>query len=158
GPGHVTLMLHAFVHRDMEVVRARAAEPFRRYLKSSADLMRGFGRSVGINIDDASFSDADLDALVARAHERFFATSGLFGTPRSCTELVHRVEDIGVDEIACLVDFGIDTDAVLDSLTYLDALRRRIQRRPRAVTVPAQIAAHGVTHLQCTPSFAQGLL
>src|SRR5258707_10828327 len=44
GPGHVTLMLHTFVHRDMEVVRARASGPFRNYLRSSADLMRGFGR------------------------------------------------------------------------------------------------------------------
>jgi natural product biosynthesis luciferase-like monooxygenase protein len=159
GPGHVTLMLHAFVHRDMEVVRAKAAGPFRNYLKSSFDLMRGFGRSVGINIDDASFTQADLDALVGRAHERFFETSGLFGTPRSCGEMVTRIEQLGVDEIACLIDFGIDADAVLESLPYLDALRRRTQRRrPAARTVPEQIAAHGATHLQCTPSLAQALV
>jgi hypothetical protein len=159
GPGHVTLMLHTFVHRDIEVVRARAAEPFRRYLRSSADLMRGFGKSLGIDIDEASFTGADLDALVARAHDRFFETSGLFGTPRSCEAMVARIEDIGVDEIACLIDFGIDRDAVLDSLPYLDVLRRRTQRRRTTLpTIPEQIAAHGVTHLQCTPSLAQTLL
>jgi amino acid adenylation domain-containing protein len=32
------------------------------------------------------------------------------------------------------------------------------RRQPAARTVPEQIAAHGVTHLQCTPSLAQGLL
>jgi natural product biosynthesis luciferase-like monooxygenase protein len=159
GPGHVTLMLHTFVHRDMAVVRARAAEPFRRYLRSSADLMRGFGKSLGIDIDEAAFTAADLDALVARAHDRFFETSGLFGTPRSCEAMVARIEDIGVDEIACLIDFGIAGDAVLDSLPHLDALRRRTQRRrPVVPTIPEQIAARGVTHLQCTPSLAQTLL
>ncbi|XXY51130.1 MupA/Atu3671 family FMN-dependent luciferase-like monooxygenase [Sorangium sp. So ce269] len=159
GSGHVTLMLHTFVDRDMEVVREKAAEPFRRYLKSSLDLMRGFGRAVGINIDASTFSEADLDALVSRAHERFFAQSGLFGTPRSCEEMVGRIEELGVDEIACLIDFGVDTDSALAGLRYVDALRRRAQRRPPAsVQVPAQIAAHGVTHVQCTPSFAQALL
>ncbi|WP_437729976.1 MupA/Atu3671 family FMN-dependent luciferase-like monooxygenase [Sorangium sp. So ce1335] len=159
GAGHVTLMLHAFVERDMEIVREKAAEPFRRYLKSSLDLMRGFGRSVGIDVDASTFSPADLDALVGRAHERFFAQSGLFGTPRSCEEMVGRIEELGVDEIACLVDFGVETESALGGLRYLDALRRRALRRPPAsVQVPAQIAAHGVTHVQCTPSFAQALL
>jgi natural product biosynthesis luciferase-like monooxygenase protein len=159
GPGHVTLMLHTFVHRDPAVVRAAAAEPFRRYLKSSVDLMRGFGRSMGIDVDDAAFTDADLDALVHRAHERFFETSGLFGTPQACAAMVGRIEEIGVDEIACLIDFGVATEDVLASLPYLDALRRRAQRRrPTPRTVPEQITAHGVTHLQCTPSLAQALL
>ncbi len=32
---------------------------------------------------------------------------------------------MGVDEIACLVDFGVDADSVLESLHRLDRLRAR---------------------------------
>ena len=49
------------------------------------------------------------------AFERYFGTAGLFGTPESCLATVDRLRGLGVDEIACLIDFGVDDDAVLDA-------------------------------------------
>ena len=40
-------------------------------------------------------------------------------------QLLAQLADAGVDEIACLVDFGVDADTVLDQLDALDALRER---------------------------------
>ncbi|WP_225888940.1 non-ribosomal peptide synthase/polyketide synthase [Myxococcus xanthus] len=163
GEGHVTLMLHTFVGHDVERVRETVEAPLRRYLSNSADLMRGLGRTLGVDLDPASVRPEDMDALVGRAFGRFFEGAGLFGTPRTCREQVARIEALGVDEVACLIDFGVDTDAVLASLPALDAVRQRCERDFRLqsqeeITVPAQLRRHGVTHLQCTPSLAQALL
>ncbi len=161
GEGHVTLMLHTFVGQDVDRVRATVEGPFRRYLSSSADLMRGLGRTFGF--EPASVRPEDLEALAQRAFDRYFEEAGLFGTPRTCREQVARIEALGVDEVACLIDFGVDSDTVLASLPALDALRQRSERDFRlqgqqGATVPAQLRRHGITHLQCTPSLAQALL
>ncbi|AEI67135.1 non-ribosomal peptide synthetase [Corallococcus macrosporus] len=163
GEGHVTLMLHTFVGQDVERVRETVEGPLRRYLSDSADLMRGLGRTLGVDLDPASVRPEDLDALVGRAFGRFFEGAGLFGTPRTCRDQVARIEALGVDEVACLIDFGVDTDEVLASLPALDAVRQRCERDFRLQSqgddaVPAQLRRHGVTHLQCTPSLAQALL
>jgi hypothetical protein len=36
--------------------------------------------------------------------------------------------EAGVDEAACLVDFGVDADAVLESLDHLNELREHYQQ------------------------------
>ena len=72
-------------------------------------------------LDD--LSPEEETALMAAAFERYFKTHGLFGTPESCGEMIETLKDIGVDEIACLIDFGVDQDIVLESLEQLNALR-----------------------------------
>jgi hypothetical protein len=44
------------------------------------------------------------------------------GTVDDCRQFVFTLADIGVDEIACLIDFLDDYDAVLESLEYLATL------------------------------------
>jgi acyl-coenzyme A synthetase/AMP-(fatty) acid ligase/acyl carrier protein len=64
-----------------------------------------------------------------------------------------------VDEMACLIDFGIAEDTVLSSLPLLNTVRQLSNTPQRvAATVPEQIERHAVTHLQCTPSRASMLL
>ena len=66
-----------------------------------------------------------------------------------------------MDEIACLIDFGIAPDTVLEHLQDIKALMEAA-RAPRAstrrVSVADNVLQHGVTHLQCTPSMAAMLL
>ncbi|MFY0566790.1 MupA/Atu3671 family FMN-dependent luciferase-like monooxygenase [Archangium lansingense] len=161
GQGHVTLMLHTYVDPDLERVKARVEAPFKAYLRSSLDLMTGIGRSLGMDVDARSLRPADLDRIVAHAFERYFETSGLFGTPRGCRDMVERVRELGVDELGCLIDFGIDSDAVLESLPALDQLRRLTERDGRrsgdVPSLPEQLRRHRITHLQCTPSHARAL-
>ena len=54
--------------------------------------------------------------------DRYFETGGLFGTARTGGDGA-EVVGIGVDEVACLIDFGVDTDAVLAALPHLDRLK-----------------------------------
>ncbi len=158
GEGHVTLMLHTYVEQDMAVVRERVREPFTNYLRSSADLMRNLARSLGQNLEQ--ISDDDMEVLLGHAFERYFETSGLFGTPASCLRLVNQLKTVGVDEIACLIDFGVEVDAVLDSFAALNQLKQLSQPRldsTEEYSLAGQIRRHGVSHLQCTPSMARML-
>jgi alkanesulfonate monooxygenase SsuD/methylene tetrahydromethanopterin reductase-like flavin-dependent oxidoreductase (luciferase family) len=61
-------------------------------------------------------------------------SSGLFGTPERCLAQLARLRAIDVDEIACLIDFGVPADEVLASLPLLDQVRASARRncaRPR---------------------------
>ena len=156
--GHVTLMLHAFVGDDLDEVREKVRTPFCNYLKSSVDLVKDLTQSLGPDVTPDMLSPEDLDAMLNRAFDRYFETSGLLGTRSTCLKMVERLKAIGVNEIACLVDFGIDFQSTMDSLSHLDHIRQESNASTAATSsdfsVAAQIARHGVTHLQCTPSLA----
>lgn len=158
GAGHVTLMLHTYVGQEMETVRDLVRQPFCDYLRTSMDLVRNLGRWLGRDFDPATLSEEDTEALLLHAFERYFETSGLFGTPDTCMRIVEQLSEIGVDEIACLVDFGVEVDTVLDGLKHLAVLAERWRpggtSEEEEYSLPALIARHEVTHLQCTPSMA----
>jgi natural product biosynthesis luciferase-like monooxygenase protein len=169
GRGHVTLMLHTFVGTDLEQVRALVRKPFLEYLRVSTDLIQqarwdcpAFANKADCRSgpgDASDLSEADLEVLMDHAFDRYFTTSGLFGTPQTCLEMVDHLKAIGVDEVACLIDFGVEGDAVLEGLRHLDELRQRSQPEDDEGdhSIPVQIKRHQVTHLQCTPSLARML-
>lgn len=160
GGGHVTLMLHTFVGEDEESVRAEVRGPLTRYLRGSVSLFTPFAAALGLDMNN--LSDADVDALAEHAFARYYETSGLFGTPESCLALVDRLRSIGVDELACLIDFGIPSTTVMEHLPYLDRLRvlsaGQTHGRASDDSIAALIRRNGVTHMQCTPSLARMLV
>jgi natural product biosynthesis luciferase-like monooxygenase protein/amino acid adenylation domain-containing protein len=128
--GHVTVLLHTLVGGDADDVRERARRPFCDYLKSSLDLFQNLVRSQGLEIDFERLSEDDMEYLLSAAYERYVRTSALVGTPDTCAPVVQSLSDIGVDEIACFIDFGVEAETVLGNLTHLDALRERYEARP----------------------------
>ncbi|MFI1195237.1 MupA/Atu3671 family FMN-dependent luciferase-like monooxygenase [Micromonospora sp. NPDC020750] len=158
GSGHVTLMLHTFLGTDAEQVRELVRAPLCAYLKSSFDLLSGLGAVSGRSSDFRDLPEGELDALVAQAFDRFFDTAALLGTPEAAADLVDRLKAIEVDEVACLIDFGVDHDHVLAALPHLRTAREISEERRRVALadepVAAQLRRHHVTHLQCTPSLA----
>jgi natural product biosynthesis luciferase-like monooxygenase protein/amino acid adenylation domain-containing protein len=164
GPGaaHVTLMLHTFVGEDLDQVRETVRRPFSNYLRSSLGLIKNLALSLGKDIDSAGFTGEDMDAVVAQAFDRYFDTSGLLGTADSCLAMVERLKAIGVDEIACLIDFGVDVESTLSGLRHLAEVKDRSNQKRKAASannsLATQLRRHRVTHLQCTPSMASMLL
>jgi natural product biosynthesis luciferase-like monooxygenase protein len=174
GPGRVTLMLHTFVGGSDEAVRELVRGPMKQYLGSSLNLVKphawsfpafkGRKASPDTSTDELfrDLSAADLDALLDHSFERYFETGGLFGSIDTCVAIVERLRAAGVDEIACLIDFGVPADQVLSSLEALAAVRRRVAgpRHDGSTEPPVSeaIARYGVTHLQCTPSMAEMLV
>jgi alkanesulfonate monooxygenase SsuD/methylene tetrahydromethanopterin reductase-like flavin-dependent oxidoreductase (luciferase family) len=111
-------MLHTFLGPDEATVRGTVREPFKRYLASSVDLWR-----VGeARLDD--LSPRKRADLLEYAFERYYQKTALLGTVASCRRMVEAVSAAGVDEIACLVDFGVDPGAIMTGLGYLDELRQ----------------------------------
>jgi natural product biosynthesis luciferase-like monooxygenase protein len=127
--GCVALMLHTMLGTDRDRVREQVREPFCSYLRSSMDLVvKGVPGLLPPGLDPNRLPDRDKEYLVAHAFDRYFMTSGLFGTVDDGVETVRRLRGIGVDEIACLIDFGVPYDAVLRSLEYIAELRARCQQ------------------------------
>ncbi|MFW6012242.1 MAG: LLM class flavin-dependent oxidoreductase [bacterium] len=121
--GRVTLMIHAFLGEDVEVIREAVRDPLCRYLQSFTSLVDQLARALDYPVDTDDLSERDMQSLLSFAFDRYFERSGLFGTPESCLPRVEQLVTAGVDEIACLLDFGVATDLVLGSLPYLDRLR-----------------------------------
>lgn len=158
GSGHVTLMLHTFVGSSDAEAEEIVRTPLCDYLKSSVDLMKQVVKGLGEEFAGSSLSREDLASLIDHAFHRYYATSGLFGTPESCLEMVRKLQEAGVDEAACLVDFGIPAETVLANLDGLRELAERVRRPAQpGYSIPEQILKHGVTHMQCTPSLARML-
>ncbi len=126
--GRVTVMLHTFLGDDVETVRELVREPYCQYIKENIGLLKGLAYSRGTDIDLGKLSAHDLDEFVSFIYDRFFSTRALLGTPESCLPLVRRLTAAGVNEIACLVDFGPPTSQVVRHLPHLAALRDRISR------------------------------
>lgn len=126
--GKVSLMLHTFLGPDRDRVKARVREPFREYLRSAISLEEVAARGGGVisgghKIEPHDIPPHVLEELLDLTFERYYETAALMGTVEDCRRLVYRLADIGVDEIACLIDFLDDHDAVMGSLEHLAALR-----------------------------------
>ncbi|MEH1030538.1 MupA/Atu3671 family FMN-dependent luciferase-like monooxygenase [Micromonospora profundi] len=125
-PGHVVLMLHTLIGTDRAEVREQVREPMSNYLRSSADLIVKAAASIlPPGFDPNRLPERDKEFLIAHAFDRYFTSSGLFGTVADGADMVSRLEAIGVDEIACLIDFGVPRQDVLGSLRHLAELARQ---------------------------------
>jgi natural product biosynthesis luciferase-like monooxygenase protein len=168
----VTLMLHTFVARDRDHAREVARGPMKSYLMAAAALVKqyawafpAFKRPAGaanpMDIDLSTLSQDEVDGILDFAFNRYFEDSGLFGTVEDCLARVEQLKAIGVTEVACLIDYGIATEQVLEGLYPLAEVVKRANAGaeilPDDWSIPAQINRHKVTHLQCTPSMARML-
>lgn len=127
GRGHVSLMIHTYLGADRAAVKEVVREPFSQYLLSSFDLIaRAVGRtgSAGMASDIAALTDADRRFLIDAAFDRYFLTNGLFGSVEDGVEICGSLQEAGVDELACLIDFGVDSELVLEGLDRLGELRQ----------------------------------
>ena len=176
--GKVTLMLHTFVGRSDSEVRELVRQPMKDYLGSSMKLVLDFAwtfpafkRPGGVetkpeDIDIKHLTEEEIDTILDFAFERYYETSGLFGTPEHCQQMIDRCKAADVDEIACLLDFGVETDKIMQGLPLLKELRDLANANTGSAqaeievedqSLPAQLERHGVTHFQCTPSMARML-
>ena len=171
----VTLMLHTLVGDDREQVRDVAREPMKAYLRSAVALIKQFawafpafkkpaGVANALDIDLQSLDPEELDAIIEFAFLRYFDDSGLFGTVDDALARVEQVKAIGVDEIACLIDFGVPSATAMEALDPLAKVVAAANAGEEAFESPGDfsigglIRSHNVTHLQFTPSMAAMLL
>ncbi|MEQ6248528.1 MupA/Atu3671 family FMN-dependent luciferase-like monooxygenase [Sulfitobacter sp. HNIBRBA3233] len=169
----VTVMLHTY----LDQTRARAEEiargPMKDYLRSAAGLIKqyawafpAFKRPEGVKnpfeVDLGSLGDEEMEAILEFAFQRYFNDSGMFGTVADGVARAEELKRIGVDEIACLIDYGISVPQVMEGLKPLAEVLQRTNAGSSLedddFSLAAQLVRHRVSHLQCTPSMAQMLV
>lgn len=166
----VTMMLHSYLADTRDAAREVARGPMKDYLRSAAGLIKqyawafpAFKKPAGVaspmQIDLAGLAEDEMEAILDFAFERYFEDAGLFGTVEDGLARAEQLSEIGVTEIACLIDYGIDAATVLEGLRPLAEVLRGANA-PDVLdaddfSLAAQIVRHGVTHLQCTPSMAR---
>ena len=171
----VTLMLHTLLGEDREQVRDIAREPMKAYLRSAVALIKQYawafpafkkptGVAKAMDVDLQSLDPEELDAIIEFAFLRYFDDSGLFGTVEDALARVEQVKAIGVDEIACLIDFGVPAEIAMTALEPLATVVAAANPKSDDAaadsdfSVGGLIRTHGVTHLQFTPSMAAMML
>ncbi|HYK42698.1 MAG TPA: MupA/Atu3671 family FMN-dependent luciferase-like monooxygenase [Thermoanaerobaculia bacterium] len=119
--GEVAVCLHTFVADDPATVETKVKGAYLDYLLVNlglhADRVKGSG-------DEFAPSEEDREFLMQKASENLFNERGLVGTVAHCRERVAALAAIGVNEIACLIDFGIDFDSVMAGLYQLNKLKQ----------------------------------
>lgn len=121
--GKVAMMIHTFVGEDFNIVKEEAREPFCNYLKTHVELLDTLAKNSGINVSLDKFTEADINSLLRFAYEGWLKGKTLIGSKSTCLQMIERLKQAGVDEVACLIDFNPNFDAVMASLPYLKDLK-----------------------------------
>ncbi len=139
--GHVTILLHTFVGSDVAKTREQARKPLCDYLRSFLDnsQKRLESERGPVNVDEE-----DVDYLLNRAFNDYVEGKALIGTAESCAKVVEHLHSIGVDEIGCFLDFGIEHETVLSALPNLVELKNRFNKAAAAPLASALSGAAAV--------------
>ncbi|WP_326954568.1 MupA/Atu3671 family FMN-dependent luciferase-like monooxygenase [Amycolatopsis sp. NBC_01286] len=131
--GVVSLMLHTHLADDEAEAKATTRTPFREYLRSAVSLetkaAKGGGTiSGGHRMPAEDLPDDVVEDLLDLTCDRYLRDGSLIGSPESCRTVVERFAAAGVDEVACLVDFGLSAERILAGLPPLITLARHFSR------------------------------
>lgn len=148
--GTVTLMLHTFLGRDRKAVLEKVRAPFREYLRSAISLEQLAAQAGGVisgghKIEAEEIPGQILEDLLDLTVDRYLREGSLVGTVDDGRQMIGRLREAGVDEVACMIDFVDDDAAVLESLGLLAELRSSCQM---CLADPARdLAAHFLEEL-----------
>lgn len=123
--GKVAVFMHAYLGADHLAVKEQVRPAFKAYLAQTLHLLSNLSQALGMAFDPNDFSEQDKDVLLDFAFERYFSSRSLMGTPSDGAVMVAALAAVGVNEIACLLDFGLADAEVLAGLEYLEALKSR---------------------------------
>jgi natural product biosynthesis luciferase-like monooxygenase protein len=117
--GVVTLMAHAYVGEDDAAAVRQVRAPLRAYLRAHVEQLaanrdRGGGGSPP--------TARQAESLAEFALRRYLSWGSLIGSPERCRDFLRDLAELGCDEVACFVDFGLDRADIVASLHRLAEL------------------------------------
>ncbi len=124
--GKVSLMLHTYLADDLAEVKEVTREPLSEYLRSYMRQRDNF-----LDLPD-NVTAEDQEALIPLAFEHYVTNASLLGTPETVATMLGHLSALGVDELACLVDFGLPPERVMAGLEPLAAVAREYAGRVAA--------------------------
>jgi natural product biosynthesis luciferase-like monooxygenase protein len=122
-PKKLSLFLHTYVGESSLEARNSVSDPFRTYLRGTIKLLENFSQHGDVGMDVTQFSEEQKEELFNFAFERYLQERSLIGDIDHCKQMLDKVIQAGVDEVACIIDFGLSTELVMNSLERLNVLR-----------------------------------
>ncbi|MGA2538841.1 MAG: MupA/Atu3671 family FMN-dependent luciferase-like monooxygenase [Terracidiphilus sp.] len=121
--GHVTLMAHTFAARNASEIRTIVRPALASYLKVNIEMQKdnSTGRREGRGFSTLSPRESEI-LIRTHVNQDVQSPLSLIGTLDHCVGHAEQLQQDGVDEIACLIDFGIGFDDVMASLQRLSTL------------------------------------
>ncbi|MFC9117899.1 MupA/Atu3671 family FMN-dependent luciferase-like monooxygenase [Streptomyces sp. NPDC057092] len=113
----VAVMLHTYVADDGQRARDTARAPLTAYMRSSLNLF-----SLPAALSSGEVPEEELTEMLEHVYDGYTRSRCLIGSVQDCLPIVESLAQLGVDEIACLVDFGLPVDEVLRGLEALAGL------------------------------------
>jgi alkanesulfonate monooxygenase SsuD/methylene tetrahydromethanopterin reductase-like flavin-dependent oxidoreductase (luciferase family) len=110
------------VGTDLDQVREIVKEPLKAYLQTYINQFRPMA---GEGVVDPS--SPEMQNLIDAVFEHYFEQSSLLGTPEKCAAIIEKVAAAGVNDLACLLDFGLDHETTMEGLRHLAELRQSMQ-------------------------------
>ncbi len=131
-PGHITLMAHTYVGEDAESIQRIAAPALAEYIRINIGMQQEHDAGGNADRGFTSLSAKEREIVVRnQVNNDLRSPLSFIGTLEHCAEQAESLRTHGVDEIACLIDFGVGLDQVMDSLRRLATLIEK----PEPVTV-----------------------
>lgn len=120
----ITVALHCYLGENIEEVREKVRKPYCNYLKTNINLLQKFIDGRSLDIDIKSLPDDDINHICETIFVKFFSKRSLIGTPDICFNLIKQLHSIGVTEVACLLDFGLNDHLIIEGLSSLEKLNK----------------------------------
>jgi natural product biosynthesis luciferase-like monooxygenase protein len=138
--GHITLMAHTFVGDNDDEIKTIAQPAMAEYLRVNIEMQKvhsdktrddqgSLRRTSWVKPELSSFSDQETEIMVEfQVRNNLRSPLSFIGTFDHCAQQAQRLSENGVDEIACLIDFGIGFNDVMASLRRLSILPSKSSR------------------------------
>lgn len=149
----VSVMAHTFIGDDEEEVKKIVRKPLKDYIKSSVHLIEAMTKSNQQSSQkdvigrygkvEEKVPEHLLEELLEIAFNRFFDHAALLGSMEKCHGTLKKLRGYGVDELACLIDFGLDGETIKKGLKKLTSFKERYD--------PRKIRKYKATLLSCNP-------
>lgn len=114
-------MLHTYLAPSREKALRDAQTPLEDYLIGSLTPYRA-GTSQRVHPE----THETVRAQIKGSTQRYLNEAGLIGDLNYAKQVIDLCHTAGVDEIACLIDFGLHHERVMDGLDQLSALRKHM--------------------------------
>ncbi|MGA5691424.1 MupA/Atu3671 family FMN-dependent luciferase-like monooxygenase [Cytobacillus pseudoceanisediminis] len=116
---NIAVMLHTYIGDQTENIKKNVKKPFIQYLQSH--------NLLSYNFKDHKIKEDEklMERLLDFSFERYWDTASMLGTISKCSAFVNSLNDIGVTEVACLIDFGLEYETVMKGLKNLSILVKK---------------------------------
>ena len=131
----IAVLLHTYIQADATQAIETARKPLSDYLLASMKLFQKMAEALPEHLRDIDkVSEKDRAFIINKAFERYISERALIGSPSSCASMVERLIALGVTEIGCFLDFGVNDEKVLGNLSNIDQLRTQFQSTRESFT------------------------